>query len=48
LRLHQPPKDSSDFHLQAEVFKEKWQRFRDRPMPWHVRLAPDALFVTPE
>ena len=48
LRLHQPPKDSADFHLQAEVFKEKWQRFRDRPMPWHVRLSPDALFVTPE
>lgn len=48
LRLHQPPRDSSDFHLQAEVFKEKWQRFRNVPMPWHVRLGPEALFVTPE
>jgi molybdate transport system permease protein len=31
--------------LQAEVFKEKWQLFRDRPLPWHVRLAPESLFV---
>jgi molybdate transport system permease protein len=34
--------------LQAEVFKEKWQLFRDRPMPWHVRLSPDSLFLLPE
>jgi molybdate transport system permease protein len=31
--------------LQAEVFKEKWQRFRDAPFPWHVRLAPESLFL---
>jgi molybdate transport system permease protein len=30
--------------LQAEVYKEKWQRFRDKPFPWHVRLRPDSLF----
>ena len=48
LRMHQPPRDASDFQLQAEVFKEKWQRFRDRPQPWHVRLSPDSLFVMPE
>ena len=35
-------------NLQAEVFKEKWQRFRDRPFPWHVRLSPDSLFWMPE
>jgi molybdate transport system permease protein len=34
--------------LQAEVFKEKWQLFRDRPMPWHVRLSPDSLFLLRE
>lgn len=48
LRMHKPPQDSSDYHLQAEVFKEKWQRFRNVPMPWHVRLGPDALLVMPE
>jgi molybdate transport system permease protein len=34
--------------LQAEVFKEKWQRFKDRPFPWHVRLDPDAVFLLPD
>ena len=48
LRMHRPAGDSADFHLQAEVFKEKWQRFRDRPLPWHVRLSPESLFVVPE
>jgi molybdate transport system permease protein len=48
LRLHQPPGNSGEFHLQAEVFNEKWQRFRDRPFPWHVWLSPDSLFLMPE
>ena len=30
--------------LQAEVYKEKWQRFRDKPLPWHVRLRTDSIF----
>jgi molybdate transport system permease protein len=30
--------------LQAEVYKEKWQGFRDKPFPWHVRLRADSLF----
>ncbi len=34
--------------LQAEVFKEKWERFRGRPQPWRVRLAPESLFAMPE
>ena len=48
LRLNQSPEDSPEFHLQAEVFKEKWQTFRDHPQPWHVRLSPDSLFLMPE
>jgi molybdate transport system permease protein len=48
LRLHRAPADSAEHHLQAEVFKEKWERFRDRPQPWHVRLSPDSLFLLPE
>ena len=49
LKLHEPPNgDSADFHLQAEVFKEKWERFRDEPLPWHVRLSPTSLFVMPD
>ena len=34
--------------LQAEVSKEKWLLFRDKPLPWHVRLSPDSLFLMPE
>ena len=40
--------DSTEFQLQAEVFKEKWQAFRDQPLPWHVRLSPESLFLVPE
>lgn len=35
---------NQDF-LQAEIFKEKWQRLRNKPFPWHVRLAPESLFL---
>ena len=38
----QPQAEGSQ--LQAEVFKEKWLRFRDKPFPWHVRLLADAVF----
>ncbi len=38
LKLHSSPSSSQDYHLQAEVFKEKWATFKDRPMPWYVRL----------
>jgi molybdate transport system permease protein len=48
LRLHRPPAESQEPHLQAEVFKEKWERFRSRPLPWHVRLSPDSLFALPD
>jgi molybdate transport system permease protein len=40
--------EKGEAHLQAEVFKEKWERFRDRPQPWRVRLAPESLFAMPE
>jgi molybdate transport system ATP-binding protein/molybdate transport system permease protein len=48
LRLHEAPTDGAPHHLQAEVYKEKWRKFRDRPLPWRVRLAPEALFLMPE
>jgi ABC-type sulfate/molybdate transport systems ATPase subunit len=48
LRLQQPADDSDEPHMQAEVFKEKWERFRARPFPWHVRLSPDSLILLPE
>lgn len=33
------------YQLQAEVFKEKWLRFRERPFPWQVRLGAESLFL---
>jgi molybdate transport system permease protein len=45
LRLHQPAGGGDEFHLQAELFKEKWARFRERPYPIYVRLSPDALML---
>jgi molybdate transport system permease protein len=47
LRL-QPHGEEGAYDLQAEVFKEKWLRFRDVPCPWHVRLSPESLFLTSE
>ncbi len=48
LRLDRNPRELRDdplaSDLQAEVYKEKWQRFRNRPMPWRVRLSPEFLF----
>jgi molybdate transport system permease protein len=48
LRLNPTAEESAGTLLQTEVFKEKWKRFRDRPLPWHVRLPKDSLFVMPE
>lgn len=48
LRLHSAPRNDDTPHLQAEVFKEKWDRFRRRPFPWHVRLAPECIMTLPD
>jgi molybdate transport system permease protein len=48
LKLHQPPAANDQPDLQAEVFKQNWQRFKDAPPPWRIRLAPDSLMIFPE
>jgi molybdate transport system permease protein len=40
--------EAGEAHLQAEVLKEKWERSRDRPQPWRVRLATESLFAMPD
>jgi len=45
LKLHQPPTHQNDYHLQAEVFKEKWASLKHRPFPWHVYLDPMRLIM---
>jgi molybdate transport system permease protein len=48
LTLNQPPSPDREPQLLAEVYKEKWQRFRDKLLPWKVRLRSDALFLMKE
>lgn len=48
LSLHHPPSHPSDYHLQAEVFKEKWAALIERPFPWYVCLEPLQLFFMRE
>jgi molybdate transport system permease protein len=49
LSLHQPGgtvAGSSSIDLQAEITKEKWERIRKGPMPWHLRLSRESLFLS--
>ncbi|MDF5706353.1 MAG: molybdate ABC transporter permease subunit [Nostoc sp. S4] len=45
VKLHSAAKNSQDYHLQAEVFKEKWASIKDQPFPWYVRLDPLRLIL---
>ena len=45
LKLHSPPNHSQDYHLQAEVFKEKWSAMKDNPFPWYVQIEPIRLIL---
>jgi molybdate transport system permease protein len=48
LRIGAPPTGPADFHLQAEVFKQEWESFRELPQPWAIELAADRLFLLPD
>jgi molybdate transport system permease protein len=48
LKLNSPPHNAQDYHLQAEVFKEKWAKLKDRPFPWQVHLHPLRLILMSE
>jgi molybdate transport system permease protein len=45
LKLNSPANHPQDYHLQAEVFKEKWVTIKDQPFPWYVRLDPLRLIL---
>ncbi len=48
LRLHNSVRHGDDYHLQAEVFKEKWVNLKYKPFPWYVRLDMGKLFLMEE
>jgi molybdate transport system permease protein len=45
LKLNAEPADSQDYHVQAEIFKEKWQTIKDQPFPWYVRFDPLRIIL---
>ncbi len=54
LKLHRPPNHEitpncgathTPYDLQVEVFKEKWYALSQRPLPWHVHLAPERILL---
>ena len=48
LKLHAPPQDISDHHLQAEISKEKWSQLKDRPLPWQIGFNPIQILLLSE
>lgn len=48
LKLNASPQHPGDYHLQAEVFKEKWSMLKERPFPWYVRLDPLRIILLAE
>ncbi|NJR61512.1 MAG: molybdate ABC transporter permease subunit [Cyanobacteria bacterium CRU_2_1] len=36
---------SQDYHVQAEVFKERWNVIKDQPFPWYIRLDATRLML---
>ncbi|MBX2864329.1 MAG: hypothetical protein KTR27_12335 [Leptolyngbyaceae cyanobacterium MAG.088] len=47
IKLHSKPDSSQDYHLQAEVYRDKWHQLQQRVLPWPIQLASDAVMVMP-
>ncbi|PSF37920.1 molybdate ABC transporter permease subunit [Aphanothece hegewaldii CCALA 016] len=47
LKLNSAPTSLQDYHIQAEVFQEKWFKLKARPFPWQIQLHPMRLMVFP-
>lgn len=45
LKLHTPAAHRGDYHLQAEVFREKWLILQSLPQPWAIVLSPERLLL---
>jgi len=48
VKLHSPGNHELDYHLQGEVFKEKWHQIKDHPFPWYIQLDPHKLILMSE
>ena len=45
LKFHTQPAHTQDYHIQAEVLKEKWDILKQKPLPWLVQLDPARLIL---
>lgn len=45
LKLNQPANNPEDYHLQTEVFKDKWIELKDSPLPWQIQLHPLRIML---
>jgi molybdate transport system permease protein len=48
LKLNQCANHPEDYHLQGEVFKDKWMELKDRPFPWKIHLNPLRIILVGE
>ena len=48
LRLNAPPAGAGDYHLQAEIFKDRFSEMESWPQPWRVHLDPARVFLLPD
>ena len=47
LKLHQSSHHPEDYHLQAEILKDKWHSLQQHPLPWQIQLKPDRIMIFP-
>ncbi|MFN9617704.1 MAG: molybdate ABC transporter permease subunit [Dolichospermum sp.] len=45
LKLHSAANHPHDYHLQGEIYKEKWLNIQEQSFPWYVHLEPSRLLL---
>ncbi len=48
LNIGEPPAEKSDYHIQWDITKEKWEELKERPVPWDICLRTDRLLLIDE
>lgn len=48
LKFNAVPGDAQDYHVQAEIFKDRWHVIKDHPFPWYATLDPARLILMTE
>lgn len=45
LKLNESANHPEDYHLEAEIIKDKWQELKYRPFPWLIQLNPLQIML---